>query len=191
LARVRARDPAPSARTWDAQYTAGRWAYVGQLSEISRFSVLVGYLRHFVPGGSVLDLGCGQGFLLQRLQPPDYSRYVGVDFSRAAIDKAMELGLPKATFTTADIDVYVPTETFDAIVCTESLCYLATPLRTVERYVPHLDKGGVLLVSMNTNFRGGLAIVRALKQRYSTLDEVRLTHPDRHRSWVCIVLSVK
>src|SRR4051812_44602632 len=94
------RDPAPSVETWNAQYASGRWAFVGQLSELTRFSVLVGYLRHFIAGGSILDLGCGEGFLAQKLHPSDYSRYVGVDFSTAAIGKAASLHLPKATFAT-------------------------------------------------------------------------------------------
>src|SRR4051794_10505900 len=177
-ARVQGRDPAPSAQAWDGQYARGRWDHVGQLPELARFSLLVGYLQHFAPGGSILDLGCGQGFLLQRLQLRDYSRYVGIDFSSAAIQKATDLQLPKAAFATADIDAYVPAAPFDAIVFTESLYYLANPVRTVDRYIRYLGKGGVLLVSMNTNFRGSLAIVRALKQRYSTLEEVRLTHAD-------------
>ena len=185
------RDPAPSVERWNTEYAAGRWAYLGQLPELSRLSVVVGYLRHFAPGGSVLDLGCGEGFLLRRLQPSDYARYVGVDFSGAAIDKATALRLPKATFVTADVDAYLPTETFDAIVFTEVLCYLPDPVRTVERYARHLNEKGVVVVSMNTNFRGGLAIVRKLKQHHATLEEVRLTHPDGHRSWVCAVLAVK
>jgi trans-aconitate methyltransferase len=152
--------------------------------------VLAGYLRHFAPGGSILDLGCGQGFLLQRLQPSDYAGYVGVDFSSAAIEKATELRLPKATFVTADVDAYAPTDTFDAIVFTEVLCYLPNPLRTVERYARRLNRQGILLVSMNTNFRGGLAIIRKLKQHHPTLDEVRMIHPDGHRSWVCVAFSV-
>lgn len=184
------RDPAPSVERWNTEYASGRWAYVGQLPELSRLSVVAGYLRHFAPGGSVLDLGCGQGFLLGQLQPSDYSRYVGVDFSATAVDAANARRPPAATFVTADVDAYLPTETFDAIVFTEVLCYLPDPVRTVERYARHLNKKGVLVVSMNTNFRGGLAIVRQLKQRHPTLEEVRLAHPDGHRSWVCVVLSV-
>ena len=78
LARYSLRDPAPTIETWNTQYSTGRWTFVGQLWELSRFSVLVGYLRHFARGGAILDVGCGQGFLPQRLQPDDYKRYVGI-----------------------------------------------------------------------------------------------------------------
>ena len=189
LGRAEPRDPAPSAQTWDAQYAADHWAYVGQLPEVARFGVVVGYLRHFAPGGSILDLGCGEGFLLQKLQPPDYARYVGVDFARAAIERATRLALPNATFVTADIDAYAPAGVFDAIVFTESLCYLPDPLRTVARYVDHLGERGVVLVSMYVYFRGGPEIIRRLQQRYRTVDAVRIAHEDRHRSWLCAVMS--
>ena len=135
------RVPAPSVERWNTEYASGRWAYVGQLPELSRLSVVVGYLRHFAPGGSVLDLGCGEGFLLRRLQPSDYARYVGVDFSGAAIDKATALRLPEATFVTADVDAYRPTETFDAIVFTEVLYYLPDPVRTVAVRAPPEREG--------------------------------------------------
>jgi glycosyltransferase involved in cell wall biosynthesis len=185
------RDPVPSVDRWNTEYAAGRWAYIAQLPELARLSVVAGYLRHFAPAGDILDLGCGAGFLLSRLQPADYRRYVGVDFSAAAIDAATALELPRATFLTADVDDYRPTETFDAIVFTEVLYYLADPVASVQRYARHLGPRGVLVVSANTNFRGGLEIIRRLQQRYATLEEVTLGHPDGHRSWVCLVLAVR
>jgi 2-polyprenyl-6-hydroxyphenyl methylase/3-demethylubiquinone-9 3-methyltransferase len=172
------RTPPPTAESWDAQYSSGRWIPVEQVYELSRMSLLVGYLRYFSPGGAILDVGCGEGVLAQKLPLDDYSRYVGIDLSRAAIDKANGRGLAKATFATADANAYVPQGTFDAIVFTELLCYFPDVVLIVERYAHSLNKGGIVLVSMNTNFQGALTMIQRLKRRFQTLDEVRISHPD-------------
>jgi 2-polyprenyl-3-methyl-5-hydroxy-6-metoxy-1,4-benzoquinol methylase len=183
------REPVPTAETWNAEYASGRWDYLGQLPELSRFSVLAGYLRHFKPGGALLDVGCGEGVLAKRLHPSDYRSYVGVDISCAAIDKANALGLPNASFSAADAQVYHPTGTFDAIVFNEVLYFFADPPSTVERYARALSRDGIFLLSNNTAFRGGRAILEALKRRYATLDETRVTHGENRWSWVCTVLA--
>ena len=123
-ARVGGRDAAPSAATWDAQYVAGRWAYLGELPELARFSVLAGYLRHFKPGGAILDVGCGEGVLAKRLPRGDYRRYVGVDLSAAAIEQAARSLAPNASWIAADAQTYAPTERFDAIVFNEVVVLL-------------------------------------------------------------------
>ena len=189
LARVRARDPAPSAQTWDAQYASGRWAYLGELPELARFSVLAGYLRHFKPGGAILDVGCGEGVLAKRLGAGDYRRYLGVDLSRAAIETAARSGTPNTAWTAADGQSYAPTESFDAIVFNEVLYFFTDPSGTVERYARALNAGGILLLSINTAFRGGMTILADLKRRYATLDETRVTHANNDWSWVCTVLA--
>ncbi len=185
------RTPPPTVENWDAQYSSGRWIPVGQISELSRLSLLVGYLRFFSRGGAVLDIGCGEGVLVQKLPCEDYSRYVGIDFSRAAVDRASQLGIAKATFTAADAETYVPDGTFDAIVFTECLYYFSNPRSIVERYVGSLNKSGIVVVSMNTNFRGVATILRMLKHDYPTLDEVQIVHPNPERSWTCVALAVK
>jgi 2-polyprenyl-3-methyl-5-hydroxy-6-metoxy-1,4-benzoquinol methylase len=177
-----------SAQTWEAQYAAGRWDFLAELSELARFSLLAGYICHLKPGGTVLDTGCGQGFLLRRLPVSCYSRYVGIDVSGSAISVAQEQGNERSTFLAADCEEYSPAEQFDVIIFNEVLCCLRDPLRTVERYARSLNPGGLLLVSLCTAARGSATILWRLKRAYATVDEVRVVHSGRKVSWVCTVL---
>ncbi len=177
-----------SATTWEAQYAAGRWDFLAELSELARFSILAGYICHLKPGGTVLDTGCGQGVLLRRLPSSCYSKYVGIDVSGSAISVAQQHGNERSTFFAADCEEYSPAELFDVIVFNEVLCCLRDPLDTVERYVRSLNPGGLLLVSLCTAARGSSTILRRLKRAYATVDEVRVVHSGRQVSWVCTVL---
>jgi 2-polyprenyl-3-methyl-5-hydroxy-6-metoxy-1,4-benzoquinol methylase len=177
-----------SAQTWEAQYAAGRWDFLAELSELARFSVLAGYVCHLKPGGSVLDTGCGQGVLLRRLPSSCYSKYVGIDVSDSAISVAQQHANERSTFLAADCEEYLPTEHFDVIVFNEVLCCLRDPLRTVERYTRSLNPGGLLLVSLCTAGRGTGSVLSGLKQAYATVDEVRIVHSGRKVSWLCTAL---
>jgi 2-polyprenyl-3-methyl-5-hydroxy-6-metoxy-1,4-benzoquinol methylase len=177
-----------SAQTWEAQYAAGRWDCLGELSELARFSVLAGYICHLKPGGTVLDTGCGQGVLLRRLPVSCYSKYVGIDVSASAISVAQEHANERSTFLAADCEQYSPTEQFDVMVFNEVLCCLRDPLGIVARYARSLNPGGLLLVSLCTATRGSASILWRLKQAYATADEVRVVHSARKVSWVCTAL---
>jgi len=177
-----------SAATWEAQYAAGRWDYLAGLSELSRFSVLAGYVWHLRPGGAVLDVGCGQGTLLSRLPPSAYSRYVGVDISPSAISAAQKLQNERSTFLAADCEQFAPPEQFDVIIFNEVLSVLREPERTLERYSHALRDGGLILVSTCTTARGGRAMLGQLKRTFSTVDETRLIHHGTGLSWTCTAL---
>jgi 2-polyprenyl-3-methyl-5-hydroxy-6-metoxy-1,4-benzoquinol methylase len=177
-----------SGQTWEAQYAAGRWDFLAELSELARFSVLAGYICHLKPGAAVLDSGCGQGVLLRRLPSSCYARYVGIDISASAIAVAQRQQNERSTFFAADCEEYSPTERFDVIVFNEVLCCFRDPLRTVERYARSLNRGGLLLVSMCTAGRGSATILWRLQRAYATVDEVRVVHGGRKVSWVCAAL---
>jgi 2-polyprenyl-6-hydroxyphenyl methylase/3-demethylubiquinone-9 3-methyltransferase len=177
------------AQTWEAQYAAGKWDFLAELSELSRFSILAGYICHLKPGGAVLDAGCGQGLLLQRLPSDSYVRYVGIDLSASAISVARKQQTERSTFLVADCEDYSLTEPFDVIVFNEVLICLRDPLRTVERYARSLNPGGLILVSMCTAARGSATILWRLKRAYAIVDEVRVVHSARKVSWVVAAFS--
>ena len=180
-----------SPQTWEAQYAAGKWDFLAELSELARFSVLAGYICHLKPGGSVLDTGCGQGVLLRRLPSSCYSKYVGIDLSESAISVAQQHANERSSFLVADCEEYLPTQQFDVIVFNEVLCCLRDPLRTVDRYARALNPGGVLLVSLCTAGLGTGKVLSGLKQAYATVDEVRIDHGGRKVSWICTALRTE
>jgi 2-polyprenyl-3-methyl-5-hydroxy-6-metoxy-1,4-benzoquinol methylase len=181
--------PAPSSDQWNSEYESGKWAYLGGLPELARYSILVGYLTHFKPGGSILDLGCGAGVLYRRMQPHGYSRYVGVDCAGAAIRTLQAAGAGNSAFIAADAESYLPAERFDALVFNEVLYYLRQPDAALARYARALKSGGIILVSTCTLSVPGTAILARLRRRYPVLDETTVSHGSDRWSWVVTVLA--
>ena len=95
----------------------------------------------------ILDAGCGNGRLAALLPPAERSRYLGVDFSRAAIEAARTL-VPTAKFLVADLRAWRPLIACDVIVFNEVTYYLPDPREMVARYAPALAPGGCLVVSV-------------------------------------------
>jgi hypothetical protein len=62
-----------SAAHFDDQYRRGTWDYLRSLGEVGRFSVLSGYCRLLRPQGSLLEIGCGEGVLQDRLDRTSYT----------------------------------------------------------------------------------------------------------------------
>jgi SAM-dependent methyltransferase len=138
-----------TAQMWDREYREGRWERLGDLNELAHFSVLAGYFRSLAPaGGSLLDVGCGEGLLLPHVAC-HAGRYLGIDVEAAvnlAIERRQVLS-PGAEFRVADMNEFVPPERFDAIAFCESIYYLDYRVARLQRYLQALKPQGVLLVS--------------------------------------------
>ncbi|HEY2662863.1 MAG TPA: hypothetical protein VGI47_00885 [Candidatus Binataceae bacterium] len=52
---------------WEKEYASGQWSYMKGVDDLARYSLIVGYYDFFKAGGSILDLGCGEGILQQKL----------------------------------------------------------------------------------------------------------------------------
>ncbi len=181
------RGDAPVAKAvWEAQYGSGGWEFMRRLEELARYSVIAGYLHHLKPGGSVLDVGGGEGLLVDHLRPFGYSRYLGVDLSEAAVRQAAGRQDAKTAFAAADAETYVPPARWDAIVFNECVYYFNDPLGTVRRYEAFLEEGGLFIVSTFRSRRADV-IARRLLASFRLLEQTAVTN--RKGTWVVRVLS--
>lgn len=175
--------------TWESQYRAGRWVYLNGVQQMTRYSVIAGCIQALKRGGWLLDIGCGEGILLERLGAADYARFVGVDLSRTAIERAQQKQLARSVFVHADARDFVPGDVFDAIIFNEVLYYFDDPLAVARRYEPWLKRDGCFITSLFAASDRARAINRLLKRSYSCLDEVEIR--GNGRSWIIDVLVPK
>jgi SAM-dependent methyltransferase len=173
-------DVPQSKHSWESQYRDGSWRFLWEPDEMARYSLIAGYLRQLSPGGSVLDLGCGEGILCRHLAPPGSARYTGVDLSEEAIARAAELADETTAFVAADAETYQPTQPFDAIVLNECLYYFRDPVGVMQRYREYLTEDGLFVVSMFESLRTS-AIARQLDGTFDQVVQARLSN--RKGSW--------
>ncbi len=169
-------DAPVSPADWERQYRGGRWSYLHDGAEAARYEVIAGLLHPLLPGGSLLDVGCGEGILRDRLRPIGYRAYLGIDLSSAALATARRDSDSRDRLIEADAGTYRPEGAFDAIVFNEVLYYLDDPLAAAERYARSLADGGILVISMFDSPRTR-AIARHLERRLERRDEVRVPQP--------------
>ena len=179
LATGRGDAPLPQ-EAWDSQYAAGRWDVMRELDELPRYGALAAYLHRLHPAGAVLDVGCGEGILLDHLPAPAAAGYTGIDLSRTAIDRARERH-PGAELVVGDAERWEPARTYDAIVLNECVYYFERPLEGALRWRRWLADGGTLLVSAFRTRRSDV-IRRRLAAVWPASDEVTIR--GRKGTWV-------
>ena len=177
---------------WETEYRAGRWAYLKGLQEAARFGVVAAYLRHAMPPGPLLDIGCGEAMLAGYVGRPRVTRYVGVDISQTALDLArVEPGW--GSLVCSALEDYAPTpgERFAAIVFNEVLFFTERPGDVLARSRAWLEPDGIVIVSMYQTPRpesGARRIVEAVWQAldgagWRALDETSLTNEPKQLTW--------
>jgi 2-polyprenyl-3-methyl-5-hydroxy-6-metoxy-1,4-benzoquinol methylase len=138
---------------WDRLFETGAYDRMSSGPERARYSVIVGHCE-VLRLHTILDVGCGQGVLAERLKRLDYERYVGLDISRTAIDEAQrDRPDPRNTYLTADATAFETEARFQLIVFNECLYYMEDPAAVVRHYLRFLEPGGRLIVSMYDTLR--------------------------------------
>ena len=155
-------------RDSEKRYASGRWAYMKEVAESHRYSLIIGCCEYYQSGDrKVLDVGCGEGILQRRMA---YAEYLGVDMNAEAISLAMSREDEHTRFVLAPAETYQPASQYDVIVFNESLYYIPNPIAVFEHYRACLAPDGIVVVCM---FQTNLA--RRIWKKLSSIDMVELT----------------
>jgi 2-polyprenyl-3-methyl-5-hydroxy-6-metoxy-1,4-benzoquinol methylase len=140
-------------QNWEREYADGEWSHMKTIRELGRYSAIAGYYGFMKAPGTILDIGCGEGILQQRLSAHGYQRYLGIDICDNAIRAATAYSDQRTTFRQADIESFVPEEKFDTIIFNEVFYYLADPARIVRCLTDSLESDGIMIASIVTSLR--------------------------------------
>ena len=153
-------DPRPAASEFDRIYpddyhafrfTEAEFGIVYSIRRRLEARRLLRALRGLAAGGSVIDVGCGDGFhldVLRQYGPPGWE-LTGVDVDRRAVTAARQRQLVVHEGRLEDLDL--PAESFDAALLIQTVEHLADPvelLRSVRRLL--VPGGRILVVTDNT-----------------------------------------
>ena len=101
-----------------------------------------------VPYESLLDVGCGTGFLLDILSKRKSARYVGLDLSVEMIKMAEKKRIAGAGFVNGSSDRLPFSDSeFDVVTCSQSFHHYPKPDRAMSEAYRVLKKGGIYILS--------------------------------------------
>jgi SAM-dependent methyltransferase len=98
-------------------------------------------IESFTPRGSLLDVGCGEGYFLQEARARGWRSLCGLDVSEAAVRltsrsiNAVQASLAAAPF---------PDRTFDVVTMFDSVEHVMTPMADLSEAARILKPGGVI-----------------------------------------------
>ena len=142
-------------RRWNKQYKSGRWDSLKSELEAKRYYQILDYLKEYAPKNpAILDIGCGDGVLNQRISDYEFDYFLGVDFSSVSIEKARAHDDPKAEFLAEDAITFTAKRNFDVIVFNEAFYCIPETKRTqvLNLMLDHLNPDGIMITSL---FREG------------------------------------
>lgn len=174
----------PDKAIWDLEYSRGIWNKLLDLSEQGHYAIVRSYVLHVAGEGEILDVGCGEGLVLEQLAGR-YRRYIGIDISEFAQAGRRHSDAGNSAFIVANAEEYVPQGSFDVIVFCESIYYFEQPVKTVLRYRNYLKQNGAFVISLHAHVRTE-AIRACLKKQLHLVHETLISN-DRS-SWFCMLM---
>ncbi|PYR58219.1 MAG: hypothetical protein DMF85_11405 [Acidobacteria bacterium] len=185
--------PSVKRRLWNSEFSRGRWDGDGGSSR----DVVYQFVENYAAGGSILDLGCGQGRAGNELDETKYARYTGVDVSDVALAAARQISAANGRadrheYAQSDLFSYVPDRCHDVILFMESIYYVpwARISSMLARYAQYLDDRGVFIVRVWSGTNKYRPIVDIIERDFQILQKHVFENPDaivvifRDRPWL-------
>jgi 2-polyprenyl-3-methyl-5-hydroxy-6-metoxy-1,4-benzoquinol methylase len=174
---------------WDQQYAEGFWDKIlHSPTEEGRYASVRSFIAKYSNGGNILEVGCGDGLLQVKIKEESYSKYIGIDLSQVAIDKAARLQSPKTSYRCADMEDFIPIDQFDLIIFNESIYYSGSPIGLIRKYGKYLNRTGVLIISLTEQHALTAGIMKSIRDQHTVIDYQK-TSNDKGISWHCMVIT--
>ena len=101
-----------------------------------------------IPFHTLLDVGCGTGFLIDQLAKTKDAEYFGLDISENMLNVAKAKNIPNALFTQSSADrLPYKDNFFDVVTCIQSFHHYQNPDKAMQEVFRVLRPGGLYLLS--------------------------------------------
>ncbi len=119
---------------WSNYYRTDRWEYAISQAYINRNS-------------NVLEVGCGRGYFLKKLEEKGVKQAIGLDFNNEAIKKKVT----KFDILNKDLRSIKSKKSFDSICFFQVLEHIPDPMSFLEDCKNILNDNGLLIISVPNN----------------------------------------
>ena len=165
---------------WDELYEAGYLDYYAEPDALARYGILAAYITH-IGARSILDVGCGPGLLRPHVEGVGFTRYLGLDPSRVAIEQARRFEDDRTSFAVAERPA-PESGPFHVVVCNDMLYYLDDPGAFLDHTRDLLEPDGYVVAAV-WRHPGDVLLHRLLDERFDVVDRVLVKQlVDRRRS---------
>jgi SAM-dependent methyltransferase len=178
---------AAPAEKWDAEYQDGLYDRLNRSDQRHHHRLLAAMIADRWPNPRVLEIGAGEGVFYEALRAHRPARYVGVDFSKPAVDLgevrlAPEIAIGEVKMLLGDGRAFQTDETFDVVVFSECVEHLGEVEHLVAHYAPNLKAGGAIGLTMWLALKP-LRLWHRLKGMGEVLDEAVINTPGAGAGW--------
>jgi len=185
--RWNTRSAGATKRMWNREYASGFGSVLETPENREHYLMLADFLVEAGKNKSILDVCCGEGLLVDFIEPHGYERYVGFDFSEVALKSASRRANAKTEFAHAQAESFAPEGKFDSIVFNECLYCFADPLRVIRRYEDYLAPEGVMVVSLFTKTDRVKAIASDISKNLTVARNASVTNATG--TWECMLIT--